>query len=232
MSAAYAKTTFPDEMFSSAREKMETMVAELQSPKMLAAEHSELERSCRRRGASCNGDCTRPISIFARRASVRCPCAAVTAWNAPTGVRAGARSARSWDGCTVSRLAYQALGVEGLHPMDAALNLPPELYSHGVRRFVAEHAAMMAFDDVVRELRRPRAWPSASGRSRRWPRGRPMDFDAFYDTPRGQRRARRHGRPARAHLRRQGHPHGARGLCARRRRRRPQEGRATSWSRG
>ena len=43
MSAAYAKTTFPDEMFSSAREKMETMVAELQSPKMLAAEHSELE---------------------------------------------------------------------------------------------------------------------------------------------------------------------------------------------
>src|SRR5262249_48205383 len=50
------------------------------------------------------------------------------------------------------RMAYQARDVAGLHPMDASLNLPPEKYSHGVRRFVAEHAAIMSFDDVRREL--------------------------------------------------------------------------------
>ncbi len=44
----------------------------------------------------------------------------------------------------VARLAYQAPEVAGLHPMDAALNLPPGHYSHGVGRFVAEHAAMMS----------------------------------------------------------------------------------------
>jgi len=52
----------------------------------------------------------------------------------------------------VERIAYQARDVAGLHPMDASLNLPPEKYSHGVRRFVAEHAAIMSFDDVRHEL--------------------------------------------------------------------------------
>jgi hypothetical protein len=32
---------------------------------------------------------------------------------------------------SVSRLAYQARDVNGLHPMDSVLNLPPEAYSHG-----------------------------------------------------------------------------------------------------
>lgn len=53
---------------------------------------------------------------------------------------------------SVSRLAYQARDVNGLHPMDAVLNLPPETYSHGVERFVAEHAAIQSFDDVQREV--------------------------------------------------------------------------------
>lgn len=41
----------------------------------------------------------------------------------------------------VARFAYQARGVDSLHPTDAALNLPPELYSHAVRRRAAEQAA-------------------------------------------------------------------------------------------
>lgn len=49
----------------------------------------------------------------------------------------------------VERLAYQAPGATDLHPMDAALNLPRELYSHGIRRLVAKEAAKCSFDDVV-----------------------------------------------------------------------------------
>jgi hypothetical protein len=49
----------------------------------------------------------------------------------------------------VERLAYQARAVCGLHPADAALNLPPELYSHGVRRVVAEESAKCSFDEVI-----------------------------------------------------------------------------------
>jgi len=53
---------------------------------------------------------------------------------------------------SVPRLAYQARDVNGLHPMDSVLNLPPQAYSHGVERFVAEHAAIQSFDDVQREV--------------------------------------------------------------------------------
>jgi hypothetical protein len=49
----------------------------------------------------------------------------------------------------VPRLAYQAPGREDLHPMDAALNLPREMFSHGLRRMVAKEAARASFDEVV-----------------------------------------------------------------------------------
>jgi hypothetical protein len=49
----------------------------------------------------------------------------------------------------IVRLAYQARGRKDLHPMDAALNLPRELYSYGVRRIVAKEVARASFDEVV-----------------------------------------------------------------------------------
>src|SRR5580658_4596269 len=75
---------------------------------------------------------------------------------------------------SVSRLAYQARDVNGLHPMDAVLNLPPETYSHGVERFVAEHAAIQSFDDVQREVVSHTGARSPSGRSRRCPYAPPQ----------------------------------------------------------
>jgi hypothetical protein len=53
----------------------------------------------------------------------------------------------------VPRLAYQAPGTTDLHPMDGALNLPREMFSHGVRRLVARQAATLSFDEVVDTVR-------------------------------------------------------------------------------
>jgi len=128
------------------------MVTALRSTKMLSAEHSEVETFVQEQGRELErllyqahldlrSERERPVSVRGadeverpyRRPSRR-----------PLGTILGR--------VMVARLAYQALGVVGLHPMDASLNLPPELYSHGMSRFVAEHTAMMAFDDVVGEL--------------------------------------------------------------------------------
>lgn len=49
----------------------------------------------------------------------------------------------------VKRLMYQAPGVEGIAPLDAALGLPEEKYTHGLRRIVAEASAKSSFDEVV-----------------------------------------------------------------------------------
>jgi hypothetical protein len=48
----------------------------------------------------------------------------------------------------VTRIAYRtrAKGVSDLHPADAALNLPVEMHSHGLRRMAAEQAVRGSFD--------------------------------------------------------------------------------------
>jgi len=50
---------------------------------------------------------------------------------------------------TVPRLAYKEAGCCDLHTMDAAINLPPELYSYGLRRMVAKVAARASINDVI-----------------------------------------------------------------------------------
>lgn len=52
----------------------------------------------------------------------------------------------------VRRRVYEAHGVEALFPADAALNLPVDLYSFGVRRLVAEEACKVSFDNVVEQM--------------------------------------------------------------------------------
>ena len=80
----------------------------------------------------------------------------------------------------VQRLAYQAPGSSDLHPMDAALNLPSEMFSHGVRRAVARRAATMSFDEVVDELRED-GISIAKRQVEELAIRAAQDFDAFYE---------------------------------------------------
>jgi hypothetical protein len=54
----------------------------------------------------------------------------------------------------VKRWAYEARGVDTLYPADAALNLPDDLYSFGVRRLVAEEVCKVSFDEVVEQTKK------------------------------------------------------------------------------
>jgi hypothetical protein len=54
----------------------------------------------------------------------------------------------------VKRRTYEAEGVDALFPADAALNLPDDLYSFGVRRLVAEEACKISFDEVVQQTKK------------------------------------------------------------------------------
>src|SRR3984893_16357330 len=69
----------------------------------------------------------------------------------PTPVHA--RSLESIFGTVeVARTGYGAAGTPSLHPLDGALNLPPEKYSLEVRRRVAMEAAKSSFDEGVKTL--------------------------------------------------------------------------------
>ena len=81
----------------------------------------------------------------------------------------------------VPRLAYQAPGASDLHPMDAALNLPRELFSHGIRRMVAKEAARASFDEVREIVRDYTGSVIAKRQVEELAVRAAQDFDAFYE---------------------------------------------------
>lgn len=81
----------------------------------------------------------------------------------------------------VPRLAYQAPGTKDLHPMDAALNLPRELFSHGIRRMVAKEAARSSFDEVLETVRDFTGATIAKRQVEELAIRAAQDFDAFYE---------------------------------------------------
>ena len=81
----------------------------------------------------------------------------------------------------VPRRAYQAPGVPDLHPMDAALNLPREMFSHGIRRMVAKEAARASFDEVVEIVRDYTGSSIAKRQVEELAIRAAQDFDAFYE---------------------------------------------------
>jgi hypothetical protein len=81
---------------------------------------------------------------------------------------------------SLSRAGYGATGTPSLHPLDAQLNLPPELYSHNVRRQVAETAAAQSFDEVVAQVATHSGAHVPKRQAEALTVRAAQDFDAFY----------------------------------------------------
>ena len=127
---------------------------------------------------------------------------------------------------TVSRIAYRSPGRANVHPLDAALNLPEEKHSHGLRSWPRSRPPRLVRGGRRGDLPRYRsADRETAGRAARGRCGRHVD--AFYE--RAARRA-----PATccwSCIRRQGH-RDAPGGAARRPPRRPPPAPAASWPPG
>src|SRR5262249_17890544 len=83
---------------------------------------------------------------------------------------------------SIERRLYQAAGVEGLAPLDAALGLPDEHYSHEVRKLAAEECARGSYDEVA-ELVAKRTGAKVPKRQLEQLTARAaQDFDAYYAT--------------------------------------------------
>jgi hypothetical protein len=82
---------------------------------------------------------------------------------------------------TVRRLAYRHRGEENLYPADATLNLPEELYSHGLRRRAAEESSRGSFDEAVAAIERGTGQHVPKRQAEELARRAAADFEAFYD---------------------------------------------------
>jgi len=80
----------------------------------------------------------------------------------------------------VERLAYRHRGAANLHPADAALNLPTERHSHGLRRLAAVESARG--DDAAEAIGRATGVAVAKRQVEELAARAAADVEAFYDT--------------------------------------------------
>lgn len=80
----------------------------------------------------------------------------------------------------VRRIGYSGRGATSLQPLDAALNLPDELYSHGVRRLIAQEAAKVSFDETVKAVDMHSGAHVAKRQAEQLVARAAADFEAFY----------------------------------------------------
>jgi len=88
---------------------------------------------------------------------------------------------------TVSRLAYRAPGVGNLRPADAALNLPVERHSHGLRRLCALESPRGSFEGAVEAIERQTGVRLGKRRVEELAGLAAMDFEDFYENRRPAR---------------------------------------------
>ncbi len=88
---------------------------------------------------------------------------------------------------SVERLAYRAPGMGNLHPADAALNLPVERHSHGLRKLAALQSPRGSFDDAVDAIERQTGQRLGKRQLEELAGLAAMDFEDFYETRRPAR---------------------------------------------
>jgi hypothetical protein len=85
---------------------------------------------------------------------------------------------------TVTRMACRAPGAPNVHPLDAALNLPGEKQSHGLRKLAAAESVRGSFDDAAAAITRATGVRTGKRQVEQLARRAAIDVDAFY----GERR--------------------------------------------
>jgi hypothetical protein len=80
----------------------------------------------------------------------------------------------------LSRQTFSGRGLSSLAPLDAALNMPAGLYSHGVSMRVAEEAAKGSYDDAVDTVQRLSGIHVPKRQAETLTENCARDFDAFY----------------------------------------------------
>src|SRR5919106_2455250 len=150
MSQAYP--TIDDwEMFSPAFEQFSDVVTQLRSDESRQLEHGQVEQLLEKEG--------RELLRRLFQGHLDDRAANETDWESLEGADGLIRRQRR-QGCQshletlfgdviVTRRAYRAPGAPSLFALDAALNLPPDKYSDGLRRRLGQEVAIMSFEEAM-----------------------------------------------------------------------------------
>jgi len=181
VAATYLKSETPD-VFSGAYKQMHAMEEHLRSDAALASDHAELERYVKEQGREIERRMLQ-AHLDLRAARERPVDVRDADGVRRTACRESSRVLLTIVGeVVVRRWAYEAKGVATLHPADAALNLPTERYSFGVRRLVAEEACKGSFDEVLEQTKKIVGVAVPKRQTEALTMQAAQDFSAFYAT--------------------------------------------------
>lgn len=83
----------------------------------------------------------------------------------------------------VKRWGYGCRQLDSIFPLDSALNLPPDKYSHGLRIELAHEVIHHSFDEAVRHFKRMEGGRMAKRQAEQVAVDLSQDFDAYYRQP-------------------------------------------------
>ena len=168
--------------FVPAREHFESLVARLDGEETRRMTHADVERLLRTDGT----ELLRRLfqgHLDARGVGEAAGAVVGSDGKARTHARVSDRALVTVFGSVrLARMGYGRRRVESLYPRDAELNVPPESYSHGVRRQVAEETARGSFDEAVAAIERTTGADVAKRQTEELAARAAADFDAFYDS--------------------------------------------------
>lgn len=168
--------------FEASRRKFEALTNRLSSNETMSKTHSDLEDLIETEGREVMRQ------LLQDHLTLRGPGEAAEPVVGTDGVerthrRERERSLESRFGrVAVNRTGYGQRGVDSLHPLDADLNLPPDIYSLGVRKRVAQEASRSSFDEVLKTLERYTGAHVPKRQAEELAQKAALDFDAFYET--------------------------------------------------
>lgn len=176
------------EVFTQAKEQYEEIITRLISDDMRAQEHGVVERYLKKQGDELLRRMLQGYLDIRSRDEMK--------HKSVTGQDGIARSHRRsnclrqlstiFGQVKLSRTGYSKPGVSHKYPLDAALNLPPDKYSHGLRLVVGQSAAKESFDGVVESVKQHTSGKVPKRQAEQLVKKVSQDFDAFYDRKREQ----------------------------------------------
>jgi hypothetical protein len=180
VSAAYQTIESRETAFEGAHKRLDALERHLRSTEALAMTHAQLESYTIERTREIARDMVQ--GHLDLRAGAERPVRVVGSDGVERPARrASSRRLRLLVGeVTVPRLLYQGPGVDGLSPQDAALSLPKDSFSMGVRRRVAEEVCVASFDHAVERLASTTGATIAKRQVEQLARASTADFAAFY----------------------------------------------------
>jgi hypothetical protein len=177
---AYTKEACFDE-FSAAREQFEKLIGKLSSESTRTLEHGDVESLIAREG---NELLRRLMQAYLdQRAEAEEPLDGVIGADGQERGHCRDRSrtlATLFGEVTVQRMGYSGIRLGSVFPLDAALNLPPDKYSQGLRRKVGLEVAKGSFDEAVMAIKEGTGAQVPKRQIEQLSQAISVDFDEFY----------------------------------------------------